>query len=93
MDEAAPVDAEARAEEVAADAVVRAARGADKKLIVDVRVFDVFTDDALGGDKKSLAVSVVLQPTDKTFTDDDIEAVADKVVASVEKATGGSLRT
>jgi phenylalanyl-tRNA synthetase beta chain len=79
--------------DVAADAVVRAARGADKKLIVDVRVFDVFTDDALGGDKKSLAVSVVLQPTDKTLTDDDIEAVADKVVASVEKATGGSLRT
>ena len=79
--------------DVAADAVVRAARGADKGLIAEVRVFDVFTDDALGGDKKSIAVSVVLQPTDKTLTDDEIEAVADKVVASVEKATGGSLRT
>jgi phenylalanyl-tRNA synthetase beta chain len=79
--------------DVAADAIVRAACGAVKGLITDVRVFDVFTDDTLGAGKKSLAVSVTLQPTDKTLTDDDIEAVAAKVVASVEKATGGSLRT
>ena len=77
---------------VAAEAVVRAARSADKNLIAEVRVFDLFEGKSLGEGKKSLAVNVVLQPTEKTLTDADIEAVAGKVVAGVEKATGGVLR-
>ena len=77
---------------VAAEAVVRAARGADKKLISEVRVFDVFAGKGLGEGKKSLAINVVLQPTEKTLTDAEIDFVARKVVATVEKATGGVLR-
>lgn len=72
--------------------VVQAARGADKALITDVRVFDVFEGESLGADKKSLAISVTLQPKEQTLTDKEIEAVADKVVAKVQGATGGQLR-
>lgn len=81
---------------VAADKLVRAASGADKALIEQVRVFDLFEGDkaeaAFGAGKKSLAIEVTLQPREKTLTDAEIEAVAAKVIASVEKATGGSLR-
>ncbi len=73
--------------------VVGAARSVDRKLITDVRVFDVFSGGGLGDGKKSLAVNVILRPTDKTLTDADIEAIGAKIVAAVEKATGGALRT
>ncbi len=77
---------------VRADAVVRAARSADRTLIGDVSVFDVFAGGALGEGLKSLAISVTLQPTDKTLTDAEIDAVSDRIIAAVEKACGGSLR-
>lgn len=77
---------------VPADSVLRAAKGADKALIADVAVFDLYEGPNVGPDKKSLAVSVTLQPADKTLTDDEIEAVAKKIVESVVKATGGTLR-
>ncbi len=77
---------------VEAEAIIRAARTADKTLIDEVRVFDVFASESLGEDRKSVAVNVVLQPTEATLTDADIDAVAAKVVAAVEKATGGTLR-
>ncbi len=76
--------------------LLRAARGADKKLITRVNLFDVFegkkAEEALGEGKKSLAIEVTLQPRDKTLTDEEIEAVAKNVVAKVCKATGGELR-
>ncbi|RVT87275.1 phenylalanine--tRNA ligase subunit beta [Rhodobacteraceae bacterium CCMM004] len=78
--------------EVDALTLVNAAQGADKALIETVRVFDQFEGGALGDDKKSLAIAVRLQPRDKTLTDADIDAVAQKIVAKVEKATGGTLR-
>ena len=77
---------------MAADKLIRAARGADKKLITDVVLFDVFEGPSLGENKKSLAVEVTLQPTNQTMTDEEIEAVSARIVAQVEKATGGALR-
>ena len=72
--------------------LVNAAAGADKALIEDVRVFDEFIGGSLGEGKKSLAITVRLQPTDSTLKDADIEAVSQKIVEKVEKATGGVLR-
>ncbi|KEC58619.1 phenylalanyl-tRNA synthetase beta chain [Bartonella quintana JK 19] len=72
--------------------IVRAASGADKKLIHSVRVFDVFEDLSLGEDKKSVAIEVAIQPIERTLTDGDIEALASKVVENVTKATGAYLR-
>jgi phenylalanyl-tRNA synthetase beta chain len=72
--------------------VLNAAQGADKALIEDVRVFDEFIGGSLGAGKKSLAITVRIQPTDKTLTDEEIERVGRAVVEKVAKATGGVLR-
>lgn len=78
--------------EVPAADVLRAAKGASADLIAAVRVFDVFAGGSLDAGKKSLAINVTLQPTERTLTDAEIEAVAREIVARVEKTTGGTLR-
>lgn len=77
---------------VPAETVLRAAKGADKALIAEVSVFDLYEGPNVGEGRKSLAVAVTLQPTDKTLTDAEIDAVAARLVAAVTKATGGVLR-
>lgn len=71
--------------------LVRLALGADKKLITDAHVFDVYQGAGVADDKKSVAFEFTIQPREK-MTDDDIQAVMDKVVAVVTKGTGGTLR-
>ncbi len=78
--------------DVEALTLVNAAAGADKTLIENVRVFDEFIGGSLGEGKKSLAITVRLQPTDATLKEKEIEAVAEKIIAKVLKATGGVLR-
>ncbi len=77
---------------VSAAQILSAAKSAEKRLIAQVSLFDVFEGAGLEDGKKSLALNVVLQPIEKTLTDAEIDAIADKVVKSVEKATGGVLR-
>lgn len=72
---------------VSANALVRAVRGADKAAITAARVFDVFEKEG----ERSVAVEIVLQPGEKSFTDADLKAVADKVVAAAIKL-GATLR-
>ncbi len=78
--------------DVTADRLLKAARGAEKQLISDVTLFDIYTGQGVPEGKKSLAIDVTLQPRQKTMTEEEIDAVAAKIVASVEKATGGTLR-
>jgi phenylalanyl-tRNA synthetase beta chain len=78
---------------VTAAQVLDAARAADRALIAEVMLFDVFEGGNLGDGKKSLAISVTLRPMERTLTDPEIESVTRKIVASVGKATGGMLRT
>ncbi len=78
--------------DVEALTIVNAAAGSDKALIEDVRVFDEFIGGALGEGRKSLAITVRMQPVEKTLTDEEIEAVSTKIVEKVTKATGGALR-
>ena len=73
--------------------LVNAAAGADKALIEEVRVFDEFVGGSLGEGRKSLAITVRMQPVDKTLTEAEIEAVGEKIVEKVGKATGGVLRS
>ncbi|HEC14907.1 MAG TPA: phenylalanine--tRNA ligase subunit beta, partial [Rhodospirillales bacterium] len=79
--------------DVPAAVLIKAAFGADKALISEVRVFDLFEGGALGEGKKSLAVTVTLQPKDKTLTEGEIEEVSRKIVENAHKATGGHLRS
>lgn len=77
--------------ELAAGDLVRAVKGADKAVIADARLFDIFTGAGVPEGQKSLAVEVTLQPGEKSFTDAELKAVADKVVAAAAKL-GASLR-
>ena len=77
---------------VRAGDIVRAAQSADRKLIGKVSVFDVYEGAGIAPGSKSIAISVTLQPREKTMTDQEIEAVAGKIVAEVGKRTGAVLR-
>ncbi|MEN3745901.1 phenylalanine--tRNA ligase subunit beta [Sphingomonas sp. HF-S3] len=71
--------------------LVRTVKGADKASIVDARLFDVFTGTGVPEGQKSLAVEVTLQPSEKSFTDEELKAIAAKVVAAAAKQ-GATLR-
>jgi phenylalanyl-tRNA synthetase beta chain len=81
------------AQEIPAEALVKAAKTADRALITKVTIFDLYAGKGVEPGKKSLALSVTIQPTDKTLTEAEIEAIAVKIVAQVAKATGASLRS
>jgi phenylalanyl-tRNA synthetase beta chain len=78
--------------DVKAGDVVRAAQGVDKKLVTGVTLFDVYEGKGIEDGKKSIAIAVTLQPRDKTMTDEEIDAVAARIVDEVGKKTGGVLR-
>ncbi len=77
---------------VTADAIIKATKAAERDLVERVDVFDVYEGKGVPEGKKSLAISVRLQPKDKTLTDAEIEAIAQKIIAAVTKATGAVLR-
>ena len=75
-----------------ADAILRAAKGADKAFIREVNVFDIYIGQGIANGKKSIAITARLEPKDTTLTDPEIEAIAAKIVAAVSQATGAVLR-
>ncbi len=77
---------------VKAGDIVRAAQSADKKLVEAVSVFDVYEGQGIEAGKKSIAIAVTLQPRERTMTEQEIDAVAARIVAEVTKRTGGALR-
>ena len=77
---------------ISAASLLSAAKNADRNFITDVRLFDIYEGDNLPQGKKSIAVSVVFQPTVQTLTDKDIENLMNKVIVEVGKKTGGELR-
>jgi len=79
-------------EKIAAGDLVRAAIGAERPLITDVALFDVYRGQGVPEGKKSLAIEVTLEPREKTLTDADIDLVSKKIIGAVIKATGAALR-
>jgi phenylalanyl-tRNA synthetase beta chain len=77
---------------VPAEKLLRAAQNADKALIVNTAIFDAYAGPGIPDGKKSVALSVTIQPVEKTLTDAEIDAIGTKIVAAVTKATGGTLR-
>ena len=77
---------------VSADAILTAARTADKTFIKEVRIFDLFEGTGLKPGQKSIAISVVMEPAEKTMTDSEIDSISDRIVAAVCKSTGATLR-
>ena len=78
--------------QIAAGDLVRPILGADKALIAEVRVFDVYQGPGVAEGAKSVAVEVLIQPRDKTLTEPEIEALSARIVAAAEKAVGARLR-
>jgi phenylalanyl-tRNA synthetase beta chain len=75
-----------------AESLLRAARGVDRKLVSEIRLFDVYEGTGLPEGKKSLAITVLLQPQERTLTEAEIEGFSERLIAQVEKATGAKLR-
>ena len=78
--------------EIPAEKLLRAVRGADKKLIREVILFDSYEGKGIPENKKSLAIAVTLQPTGSSLTEDELEALSNKIVSQVEKQLSGQLR-
>ena len=78
-------------DDVQAGTILKAASGADKQLITDVSLFDIYQGKGVEEGHKSLAIDVTLSPSEATLTDKDIDAVSEKIIANVMKA-GGRLR-
>lgn len=74
------------------DAIVKAVRAAEKTLIAAVDVFDVYAGKGVADGRKSVAVSVTLQPADRTLAEAEIDSVAKKIVDAVAAKTGAVLR-
>jgi phenylalanyl-tRNA synthetase beta chain len=72
-------------EALEADALVRAVKGADKASIIAARLFDMFTGTGVPEGQKSLAVEVTLQPGEKSFTEEELKGISDRVVKAAEK--------
>ena len=79
-------------EDVPAAEIVRQARAGDKKFVTAVDVFDVYQGKGVDDGKKSVAIEVTIQPDQETLKDKEIDKIAEAIVASVNKATGGVLR-
>ncbi|GJD58955.1 phenylalanine--tRNA ligase subunit beta [Methylobacterium dankookense] len=78
--------------DVPAGEIVRAAQGAERKLVAGIDVFDIYEGTGIPEGQKSVAIAVRLQPVERTLTDAEIEAVSQKIVAEVARKTGATLR-
>ncbi len=78
--------------ETPAESLTRAVAGADRALIADVRVFDVYEGEGVPAGEKSVAVEVTIQPSERTLNEKDLEALSAKIVAAASKAVGARLR-
>jgi phenylalanyl-tRNA synthetase beta chain len=77
---------------VNASDILRAAQSVERSLLADINVFDIYEGTGIPEGKKSVAISVTLQPRDKTLTDAEIEGISGKIVSEVTKKTGAALR-
>jgi phenylalanyl-tRNA synthetase beta chain len=75
-----------------AEAILRAARTADRNFVTGATLFDRYTGPGIPAGKISLAVAVTIQPTDKPLTEPDLDAISAKIIAEVAKKTGATLR-
>ena len=78
--------------DVTAGDLVAAAQGADRNLVSGISVFDVYEGKGMPEGQKSVGLAVILQPKDKTLTDADLDAVSRRIVETVTKKTGATLR-
>ena len=77
--------------DLSADSLLRTVRGADRAAVTGASLFDVFTGPGVPEGQKSLAVEVTLQPSEKSFSHEELEAISARIVAAAGKL-GARLR-
>ena len=77
---------------IEANEIIKKVKKIDKGIIKKVTIFDVYEGDKLPNNKKSIAIRVLLQPTDKTFKDEDIENLSKKIIDQVSKSFEAIIR-
>ena len=65
----------------------------DENLIQNVNTFDVFEGENIPKDKKSVAINVTLQAIDKTLSENDLDDISKKIIDTVSKKTGATIRS
>ena len=78
--------------EIEANEIIKKVKKIDKNIINKVTIFDVYEGDKLPDNKKSIAIRVLLQPTDKTFKDEDIENLSKQIIDQVSKSFEAIIR-
>ena len=73
--------------------LIESAMKVDRNLIKDVEIFDLFVDSNLGDNKKSMAIKVIMQASDRTLKEDEILELSSKIIQAIEKSTAGSVRS
>ncbi len=77
---------------ISAEQIIKVIKSVDKKLIDNINVFDIYEGPGIADGKKSIAVNVRMQPTDRTMTDKEIEEIRQQIINTVEKKTDATLR-
>jgi phenylalanyl-tRNA synthetase beta chain len=75
-----------------AETLLRAAKAAERTLITQVALFDRYQGKGVPEGQVSLAIAVTIQPTEKSFSEAELDAISAKVIAEVGKKAGGVLR-
>ena len=73
--------------------LINAIKGVDKELISEVRLFDVYEGEKCPEGKKSIALEVVIQPKEKTLTEEEIDSVSRRIIGIAGKVVGAELRS
>ncbi len=68
-------------------------REVDENLIQNVSTFDVYEGENIPKDKKSVAINVTLQAVDKTLSENDLDDISKKIIDTVSKKTGATIRS
>ena len=76
-----------------AQEIIQIISDVDKNLIKDIKVFDVYEGENIPGDKKSIALNITIQSSEKTLTDDDLDKISKLIISTVESKTGAKIRS
>ena len=79
--------------DIEAQALIQSVRKAARDVVQSVSIFDVYQGDGIPQGQKSVALTATLQPKDATFSEDDLKAISDAIISTVQKNTGGVLRS
>jgi phenylalanyl-tRNA synthetase beta chain len=80
-------------ENMPAERVLEVIEGAGGKMLVEVRLFDVYRGEQIEAGKKSMAYSLAYQAPDRTLTDKEAAKIRGRIIRRLEQELGAQLRS